>query len=70
MLRHRDKCFRRANLFKLGDYQGAAWSEIRYGVMSTLGCRLSVDLMEVIFERALEVEGDTSRSASVRVDQD
>lgn len=53
----RDKCFRRANLHKIAKYQKAAWSELRFGVMSTLGCRLPLDLAEIVFEKSLEAEG-------------
>lgn len=57
-LRHgQDKCMKRSNLSKLERHYQAAWSEIRFGVMSTLGRYFSAELAEMIFEQTLDVEG-------------
>lgn len=53
----REHCFRRRNLFNFGHCQKAAWSGIRYGVMTTIGRLVSADIAEMIFESTLEAEG-------------
>jgi len=51
-----NECPKRAQLPSLENFYRNAWAEIRFGVMSTIGTRLSADLAELIFDQALEVE--------------
>lgn len=51
-----DSCSKRSQLPLLEVLYKQAWNEIRFGVMSTIGSRLSADVTELIFEHVLDAE--------------
>lgn len=50
------RCFRHSNVDLLGWLLQKAWSEIRAKIFQTIGTVFSVELTELIFERALDAE--------------